>query len=80
MFMRRMFPMLLVAILLGVGRVAAQTPDTATAVANTPVYLTPDASRTPLRVAAQGTTFEVLGESGEWTQVRFRDPQLQPLA
>ena len=78
MFMRRIFPMLLVAILLGVTRVAAQTPDTATAVANTPVYLTPDASRTPLRVASEGTRFEVVGESGEWTQVRFRDPQWGP--
>ena len=71
-------PLLVLTILLAAAVSSAQTPDTATAIANTPVYIAPDASRTPLRVAAQGTTFEVLGDSGEWTQVRFRDPQWGP--
>jgi hypothetical protein len=48
---------------------------TAVATANTPVYVAPDATRTPLRVAAQGTVFTVLAEQGEWTQVQFKDPQ-----
>jgi hypothetical protein len=48
---------------------------TATATTNTPVFVAPDASRTPLRVAAQGTVFTVLAEQGEWTQVQFKDPQ-----
>jgi opacity protein-like surface antigen len=56
----------------------AQTGDTAVAAVNTPVYVAADSSRTPLRVAAQGTTFEVMGEQGEWTQVRFQDPQWGP--
>jgi hypothetical protein len=39
------------------------------------VYVAPDAARTPLRTAAQGTVFTVLAEQGEWTQVQFKDPQ-----
>lgn len=54
---------------------SAQGGATAVAITNTPVYVAPDASRTPLRVAAQGTVFTVVAEQGEWTQVQFRDPQ-----
>lgn len=53
----------------------AQSGGTAVAITNTPVYVAPDASRTPLRTAAQGTVFTVLAEQGEWTQVQFKDPQ-----
>jgi opacity protein-like surface antigen len=53
----------------------AQSDGTAVAITNTPVYVAPDASRTPLRTAAQGTVFTVLAEQGEWTQVQFKDPQ-----
>lgn len=54
---------------------SAQESATAVAVANTPIYIAPDASRTPLRVAAQGTVFTVVAEEGEWTRVQFKDPQ-----
>lgn len=53
----------------------AQSGGTAVAISHTPVYVAPDASRTPLRTAAQGTVFTVLAEQGEWTQVQFKDPQ-----
>jgi hypothetical protein len=53
----------------------AQSGGTAVAITNTPVYVAPDGSRTPLRIAAQGTVFTVLAEQGEWTQVQFKDPQ-----
>jgi hypothetical protein len=53
----------------------AQGGGTAIAITITPVYVAPDASRTPLRTAAQGTVFTVLAEQGEWTQVQFKDPQ-----
>jgi hypothetical protein len=75
---RRVPALLLAAFLLVPLQAFAQSGDTATALANTPVYLSPGASDTPLRVASRGTTFEVLGESGEWTQVRFQDPQWGP--
>ena len=55
-----------------------QTGDMAVATVNTPVFVAPDSSRPPLRVAAQGTTFEVVGDEGAWTKVRFRDPQWGP--
>jgi opacity protein-like surface antigen len=77
----RRIPVLLLAISVLVPLPAfAQAGDTATALTNTPVYLNPGGSDTPLRVAARGTTFEVLGQSGEWTQVRFQDPQWGPRA
>jgi opacity protein-like surface antigen len=56
----------------------AQSGDTAVAFVNTPVYIAPDSSRTPLRFAAQGTTFQVLSEEEGWTKVRFQDPQWGP--
>jgi opacity protein-like surface antigen len=43
-----------------------------------PIFLMPDASRTPLRVAAAGTNLEVLGTENGWLNVRFQDPQLGP--
>jgi hypothetical protein len=43
-----------------------------------PIFITPDASRTPLRVAAVGTNLEVLGTENGWLNVRFQDPQYGP--
>jgi hypothetical protein len=43
-----------------------------------PIFLTPDASRTPLRVAATGTNLQVLGTENGWLNVRFQDPQYGP--
>jgi opacity protein-like surface antigen len=54
---------------------AQSTADTAVALENTPIYVVADATRTPLRVAAQGTVFRVLQEDGDWTRVQFTDPQ-----
>ncbi len=53
----------------------AQSGDTAVALVNTPVYVAPVATNEPLRIAAAGTSFVVLGEEGEWTRVQFQDPQ-----
>jgi opacity protein-like surface antigen len=75
---RRALRLVFVLTLMSPVSTLAQTGDTATAIVHTPVYIAADASKTPLRVAAAGTTFEVLGESGDWTQVRFRDPQWGP--
>lgn len=62
-------------LLLVTGSAIAQDRNTAVATANTPVYIAPDTTRTPLRVAAQGTVFTVVAEEGEWTKVQFKDPQ-----
>ncbi len=39
-----------------------------------PIYIRPDAT-VPLRTAAEGTVFAVVGEEGEWLRVEFEDPQ-----
>jgi hypothetical protein len=39
-----------------------------------PIFLTPDAGRTPLRVVAVGTNLEVLGTENGWLNIRFQDP------
>lgn len=49
---------------------------TAVAVEVAPVFIRPDGSvLTPLRTAVVGTRFVVIGESGEWLNVEFQDPQ-----
>lgn len=73
--MRHLLPALTLLVLFLAGPAHAQSGNTATATANTPVYIAPDTSRTPLRVAAQGTVFTVVSEEGEWTKVQFKDPQ-----
>jgi hypothetical protein len=75
--MKHLLPALTTLALLIAGPALAQDRNTttATAAANTPVYIAPDTTRTPLRVAAQGTVFTVVGEEGEWTKVQFKDPQ-----
>lgn len=57
--------------------VTATAQNTATVVENAPVYVTntPSANQTPLRVAAVGTVFKVVGQEGDWFQVEFNDPR-----
>ena len=71
--MRNILPITL-TLLLAAATAFAQNA-TAVATINTPVYIAPDPSRTPLRTAAQGTVFTVVAEEGEWTKVQFKDPQ-----
>jgi hypothetical protein len=71
--MRNILPITLTLLLAAVTAFAQGA--TAVAILNTPVYIAPDASRTPLRTAAQGTVFTVVAEEGEWTKVQFKDPQ-----
>lgn len=79
---RRICRPVLVAVLLAAAVVVVLTPsafaqagDTAVAAVNTPVFVAPDAAKTPLRVASAGTSFVVIAEQGDWTQVQFEDPQ-----
>ena len=50
----------------------------ATVTTAAPIFIVPDSARQPLRVAATGTTLNVLKEDGDWTQVQFADPQWGP--
>jgi hypothetical protein len=58
---------------------AALVPPTsgaaASLLADSPVYVLPDASRTPLRVLPKGTSLTVIEAAGGWYHVTFHDPQ-----
>ena len=43
-----------------------------------PIYLLPDARRTPLRTLAPGIVVRILEETGDWFKVEFRDQQFGP--
>lgn len=40
-----------------------------------PIYLLPDNSRLPLRIAKRGSQVRVIQQSGDWANVQFQDPQ-----
>jgi hypothetical protein len=42
---------------------------------NAPVFLLPDASRTPLRTLPAGTSIRILEQKGDWVQIEFNDAQ-----
>ena len=55
---------------------SAQRPDRATVSATTaPLFALPDATRTPVRVATQGSILNVLASEGEWYRVEWDDSQ-----
>lgn len=51
-------------------------PRSVIVVAAAPIFVLPDQSRVPLRVAKEGTTLKVLGIDGEWFNVEFQDPEV----
>jgi hypothetical protein len=56
-----------------------QRPRTTTTLkVSAPVFVLPDASRTPLAVLPAGTYLKVREESGEWLTVEFPDPRWGP--
>jgi hypothetical protein len=73
---RWMLTVLAISCALGVV-VAAQTKvrQKATVTADAPIYISPEASQTALRVAAPHTVLNVLQEQADWVQVEFNDPQ-----
>lgn len=56
-------------------RPPAVDTSTATIIETAPVFLLPDARRTPLRQLDAGTTVRVLEISGDWIRIEFRDPR-----
>jgi len=60
---------------------SAQQPGgriTAVTAASSPVFILPDAERTPLRTLPPGTRLRVLREQGDWLRVEFDDPWWGP--
>src|SRR5690349_17671229 len=43
--------------------------------ADAPVFLTPDAQRTPVRTLEAGASVTVIATQGDWTQIEFDDRQ-----
>lgn len=56
---------------LSVGRIASNT---VLVVAAAPIFLLPDASRAPLRVAKEGSALRLIERTGDWCNVEFQDP------
>ena len=50
--------------------------DVALVATESPVFLLPDATRTPLRTLPVGMALTILRRQGDWLQVSFEDPQL----
>jgi hypothetical protein len=59
-------------------QVAQQRPegDSVIATADVPIFLLPDTSREPLRVARSGSRMNLIHQEGGWCNVEFMDPQL----
>ena len=49
--------------------------DSGVITAAAPVFLLPDATRTPLRTLAAGTSIRIMEEKGDWVRIEFRDNQ-----
>ena len=56
--------------------ILARSGSSGVVIADAPIFLLPDATRVPLRVAAKGTTLVLVQDGPEWIQVQFQDPQL----
>jgi hypothetical protein len=57
---------------------AAQTGSVGVVLESSPVYLYPDATRTPLATLAAGTQVRIVETRGDWSRVEFRDPVFGP--
>jgi hypothetical protein len=66
---------LAIGVVCGISTAAYADERTAIVTDAAPIYVLPDANRTPLRVAAANTVLRVRSEEGQWLQVEFKDPQ-----
>jgi hypothetical protein len=64
-----------IGVLCGISTAAYAQERTAVVTVAAPIYVVPDASRVPLRLAAVNTVLRVRSEEGPWLQVEFQDPQ-----
>jgi hypothetical protein len=77
-----LIPVVALVALLGPSSEAASQPGvrrlTAITATSAPVFVLPDATRTPLRMLTPGTRLRVLRDQGEWLRVEFDDPRWGP--
>ena len=66
----------LMASLFGPVQASAQSPTRITVSATAaPIFVLPETTRTPLRVAQEGTVLSVVSSEGEWYLVAWEDAQ-----
>lgn len=72
-------PFMVLALLVLALPANAQMPETVVTTGNAPIYVSPDTTHTPLRVAASGTVLRVLVGPNQapdgWYRVQFEDPR-----
>jgi hypothetical protein len=75
---RRLRILWAVGLVLGIAAAAHAQPmgGTGVLVNTAPMYLFPDATRTPLATIAAGTPVRLLAREGDWYRVEYRDPYL----
>src|SRR5262245_32877987 len=62
------------SLFVGLHSASAQSAQrTATTTATAPVFGSPNANQTPLRVARAGSVLLLINTNAEWTQVEFQD-------
>jgi hypothetical protein len=44
-------------------------------IADAPIFLLPDSTREPLRVAKQGSALRLIEQAGDWDRIEFQDPE-----
>lgn len=62
-----------VLVVLGIAVVGGQPQPGRIAAETAPIFLRPDASRTPLTTVRRGTMVTILSAEGDWLRVQFRD-------
>jgi hypothetical protein len=67
--------LLSLGILIAAPAVAQTNGQTVTLTADAPVFVSPNANQTPLRVGKAGSVLRLIELNGDWCQVEFEDPQ-----
>jgi hypothetical protein len=73
--MSRLTVVLLVVSLFVAESVSAQEPERVVVTVTAPVFLKPDATATPFRLAKEGSALRVVTSERDWYRIEFEDPQ-----
>lgn len=65
-----------VSLFVATTSVMAQDPERVVVTVAAPVFLKPDATLTPLRLAKEGSALKVVASALDWYRIEFEDPQL----
>jgi hypothetical protein len=71
----RVVPLCLLVVALCASPATAQSQQTVTLTADAPVFVTPSANQSPIRVGKRGSVLRLLDATDGWVHVEFQDPQ-----